>query len=129
MTRGESFDGWRDAAAEVAAASKRFDDLVARALDDIPEQFRSALENVDVVIDETPDRPDLLGLYEGIPLTKRGTGYAGVLPDRITIFRRTIERLARDDADLVRLVRETVVHELAHHFGISDDRLRELGKD
>jgi len=89
------------------------------------------MDNVEVfVADEPADgQRNLLGLYEGIPLTQRGLGYAGVVPDRITLFRRNIERVARGNADRLRgLVRETVVHEIAHHFGISDERLDELGR-
>jgi predicted Zn-dependent protease with MMP-like domain len=108
----------------------RFEELVAEALDELPEWIRGRLENVDVLIedDPPPGQPNLLGLYEGIPLTRRGVGYSGVLPDRITLFRRTIESTARSDADLRRLIGHTVVHEFAHFFGISDDRLRELDR-
>lgn len=110
---------------------KRFERLVAEAIDSLPAWVLERLENVDVVIEEEPpdDDPDLLGLYEGIPLTERGTDYAGVLPDRIVLFRRTIEAEAEDDEDLERIVADTVVHEVAHFFGISDERLRELGWD
>jgi len=112
-------------------ARKRFERLVAEAIDSLPAWVLERLENVDVVIEEEPpdDDPDLLGLYEGIPLTERGTDYAGVLPDRIVLFRRTIEAEAEDDEDLERIVADTVVHEVAHFFGISDERLRELGWD
>jgi len=104
---------------------------VAEAIDSLPAWVLERLENVDVVIEEEPpdDDPDLLGLYEGIPLTERGMDYAGVLPDRIVLFRRTIEAEAEDDEDLKRIVADTVVHEVAHFFGISDERLRELGWD
>lgn len=109
----------------------RFERLVAEAIDSLPAWVLERLENVDVVIEEEPpdDDPDLLGLYEGIPLTERGMDYAGVLPDRIVLFRRTIEAEAEDDEDLKRIVADTVVHEVAHFFGISDERLRELGWD
>ncbi len=104
---------------------------MAEAIDSLPAWVLERLENVDVVIEEEPpdDDPDLLGLYEGIPLTERGMDYAGVLPDRIVLFRRTIEAEAEDDEDLKRIVADTVVHEVAHFFGISDERLRELGWD
>lgn len=104
---------------------------MAEAIDSLPAWVLERLENVDVVIEEEPpdDDPDLLGLYEGIPLTQRGMDYAGVLPDRIVLFRRTIEAEAEDDEDLKRIVADTVVHEVAHFFGISDERLRELGWD
>jgi len=109
---------------------RRFERLVARALDDLPAWVRERLDNVEVVIEEWPpqDQPSLLGLYEGIPLTQRGQGYAGVLPDRITLFRRTIEAVGGDEERLERVVRHTVAHEVAHHFGISDDRLREIDR-
>ena len=87
------------------------------------------MENVEVLLEDAPPpgQPGLLGLYEGIPLSQRGMSYAGVLPDRITLFRRAIEREARGSAERLReIVQHTVVHEIAHHFGISDDRLREL---
>jgi predicted Zn-dependent protease with MMP-like domain len=101
--------------------------LVEEAVESIPEQFRDRLANVDFVIEETPRGDEvpggelLLGLYQGVPLTERGAGYFGVLPDRIVLFRRPIE------ADLAELVREVVIHEVAHYFGIDDDRLDELG--
>jgi predicted Zn-dependent protease with MMP-like domain len=100
-------------------------------MDDLPAWVLERLENVDVVVEEEPpdDDPDLLGIYEGIPLTERGMDYAGVLPDRIVLFRRTIEAEAEDEEDLKRIVADTVVHEVAHFFGISDERLRELGRD
>ncbi len=109
---------------------ERFDTLVREALDELPAWIRDRLDNVEVLIEEDPPpgRRNLLGLYEGIPLTERGGGYFGVLPDRITLFRASIEAGARDDEDLKRAVRRTVVHEFAHFFGISDDRLREIGR-
>jgi predicted Zn-dependent protease with MMP-like domain len=108
----------------------RFQDLVAAALDGLPAWVLRRLDNVDVLVedDPPPDRPNLLGLYEGIPLTNRNSGYFGVLPDRITLFRSTIETLAGDDEELKSVIRDTVVHEVAHFFGISDERLRELGR-
>jgi predicted Zn-dependent protease with MMP-like domain len=104
----------------------RFEALVAEALDGIPEELARHLDNVVIVVsDEPPGR--LYGLYEGIPLTRRAN-YGGLaMPDRITIFRRTILRRAADEAAVVEQVRRTVIHEVAHHFGISDARLRELG--
>lgn len=118
-----------------------FERLVAEALDGLPEQFLAHMENVEVVIEEwpTPDeladaglakdeRTELLGLYEGVPLTERDTGYAGFLPDRITLFQGPIQAVTGSDAEAIRAeVRTTVVHEVAHYFGISDDRLDELG--
>jgi predicted Zn-dependent protease with MMP-like domain len=109
----------------------RFEGLVAEALDNLPGWVHQRLDNVEVLLeDEPPDgEPELLGLYEGIPLTQRGLDYAGVLPDRITLYRRPIEREAGDDEGVKRVVAETVVHEVAHFFGISDERLHELGRE
>lgn len=107
----------------------RFEALVAEAIDRLPAWVHQKLDNVDVVVEEVPpvDEPNLLGRYEGIPLTKRGSGYTWALPDRITLFRRTIEHAAGHRPDAVRnMVAHTVVHEVAHFFGISDERLREL---
>jgi predicted Zn-dependent protease with MMP-like domain len=105
-----------------------FDELVAEALDSLPDWILDRLENVEILVEERPPRrePNLLGLYHGIPLTKRGAGYAGVLPDTITLYRRTIESVARDDDHLRSLIAHTVEHEVAHFFGISDDRLRDM---
>jgi predicted Zn-dependent protease with MMP-like domain len=106
----------------------RFDELVAEALDSLPDWVLDRLENVEILVEERPPRrePNLLGLYHGIPLTKRGAGYAGVLPDTITLYRSTIERVARDEVHLRNLIAHTVEHEVAHFFGISDDRLRDM---
>lgn len=103
---------------------------MAEALDGLPAWVLDRLENVEILVedDPPPDQPNLLGLYEGIPLTRRNSGYFGVLPDRITLFRSTIESAARDDRALRHIIGDTVVHEVAHFFGISDDRLRELGR-
>ena len=105
-----------------------FDELVAEALDSLPDWILDRLENVEILVEERPPRrePNILGLYHGIPLTKRGAGYAGVLPDTITLYRRTIESVARDDDHLRSLIAHTVEHEVAHFFGISDDRLRDM---
>jgi predicted Zn-dependent protease with MMP-like domain len=110
--------------------SDRFEDLVREALDELPPWIQERLDNVDVLIEPDPPRGQrsLLGLYEGIPLTNRGLNYSGVLPDRITLFRSTIEGAARDPEDVKRVVRRTVVHEFAHFFGISDERLREIDR-
>ena len=106
----------------------RFDELVAEAIDSLPDWVLGRLENVEILVEDRPPRrePNLLGLYHGIPLTKRGAGYAGVLPDTITLYRRTIESVARDDDHLRSLIAHTVEHEVAHFFGISDDRLRDM---
>jgi predicted Zn-dependent protease with MMP-like domain len=106
-----------------------FEALIAAALDDIPAELGREIENVAVVVEDWPPRGSrLLGLYEGVPLTKRGPmGYAGVMPDRITIFRGPLCARARDAADLAAQVRVTVLHEIGHYFGLDDHRLRELG--
>ncbi|MDH4112777.1 MAG: metallopeptidase family protein [Actinomycetota bacterium] len=110
----------------------RFMALVAEALDELPEWVRGTLDNVEVLVDDRPPDdadPDTLGLYEGIPLTERGSDYSGVLPDRITLFAVPISAEAgTDDAALKRVIGETVVHEIAHHFGIDDDRLHEIDR-
>jgi predicted Zn-dependent protease with MMP-like domain len=105
----------------------RFEELVGRALDSVPDELWSQFDNVAVVVeDEHPEEPDLLGIYEGIPLTER-EDYGGVLPDRIAIFRLPLCEMCDDEDDLVEEVRVTVVHELAHHMGIDDEQLHELG--
>jgi predicted Zn-dependent protease with MMP-like domain len=111
----------------VADGRARFEELVAEALDALPQWVLDRMENVEVVVEEhpPPGEPSLLGRYHGIPLTRRSY-YAGVLPDTITVYRSTIVRSARDDDDLRRIVAHTVEHEVAHFFGISDERLREL---
>jgi predicted Zn-dependent protease with MMP-like domain len=113
----------------MSMSTARFEELVGDALDSVPDQLMRLLDNVVVLVeDESPDGdPSLLGLYEGYALTARGVDYAGVLPDRITIFREPILRMCDTEAQVVNEVRVTVVHEIAHHFGIDDDRLHELG--
>ncbi|MCG3212071.1 MAG: hypothetical protein FOGNACKC_05718 [Anaerolineae bacterium] len=117
---------------------EEFEQLVGQALDDLPEAIHEKLANVEVVVADWPTpaelhsvgmRPGqlLLGLYQGVPLTRRGAHYGLVLPDKITIFQGPIERVCRSREDVIRQVQHTVRHELAHHFGIDDDRLRELG--
>lgn len=107
---------------------ERFEDLVAQALDGIPEGLGRLMDNVAVVVREGSRGSRLLGRYDGIPLTERGAGYEGmVMPDRITVFRQPLLARCATEAELVEQVRITVVHEVAHHFGIDDDRLHELG--
>lgn len=106
----------------------RFDELVSDALDLIPPRLAAALDNVVVLVeDRNPEEPDLLGLYEGVALTERDSSYAGSLPDAITIYREALLDICDCDDDVVDEVTITVVHEIAHHFGIDDDRLHELG--
>ena len=108
-----------------------FEDLVAEALDEIPDELARLVDNVVFVVeDDVPEGEEpLLGLYEGVPLTERGSWYAGVLPDRITIYRNPILEICDTEDDVLDEVHITVVHEIAHHFGIDDDRLHELGYD
>ena len=107
----------------------RFDELVGEAVESLPAWVHETLDNVEVFVEDAPppDQPALLGLYQGVPLSARGGHYTWAMPDRITVFRSTIERIARgDDAKLRDVIAHTVAHEIAHHFGISDDRLREI---
>ncbi|MGB3335529.1 metallopeptidase family protein [Mycobacterium sp. SMC-14] len=112
----------------VAMDPRRFDDLVSDALDLIPAELAAAFDNVVILVEgRNPEEPDLLGLYEGVALTERDSSYAGSLPDTITIYRDALLEMCESDDELVEEVRITVIHEIAHHFGIDDDRLHELG--
>lgn len=108
---------------------ERFEELVAEALDTVPVELAALIDNVVVLVeDDAPeDDPDLLGLYDGTPLTERDEWYTMVAPDRIFIYRNPTLEMCHDEAEVVREVGITVVHEIAHHFGIDDDRLHELG--
>jgi predicted Zn-dependent protease with MMP-like domain len=116
---------------------ERFERLVTEAVEGLPKEFRDSLENIDIVVEEFPGRAQLrslgmggrdtlLGLYEGVPLTHRGAHYGMVMPDKITIFQRPIEARSRSEAAVKKEVQDVIVHEIAHHFGISDARLGEL---
>ena len=116
---------------------EEFYSLVTGAVDGLPEEFLSQLENVDVVVQDYPSCDQmvrgglqrghvLLGLYEGVPKTRRGRGYGMVLPDKITIFQKPIEARCRDESEIAAEVQRVVKHEIAHHFGISDARLQEI---
>jgi predicted Zn-dependent protease with MMP-like domain len=113
----------------VDVPADRFEELVADALDEIPDELWDLMDNVAVVVREGSPASTLLGLYDGIPLTERGQGYGDsmVMPDRISIFRLPILAICESEAEVVEQVRITVVHEVAHHFGIDDSRLHELG--
>jgi len=106
---------------------ERFEEMVTSALDGLPEHLGRLMSNVAVTVEHGAGPPGLLGLYEGIPLTSRTTGYAGVLPDRITIYRQAICAICDTEQEVADQVRRTVIHEVAHHFGIDDRRLSELG--
>ena len=111
----------------IEVSPARFEEMVEAALDSLPERLGRLMSNVAVMVQQEPGPPGLLGLYEGIPLTSRTTGYAGVLPDRITIYRLAICAVCETEDEVIDQVRRTVVHEVGHHFGISDARLAELG--
>lgn len=106
---------------------ERFEQMVTEALDGLPVELGELMSNVAVTVQHEGGPPGLLGLYQGVPLTRRTTSYAGALPDRITIFRCAICAACSSEPDVVEQVRRTVVHEVGHHFGIGDTRLRELG--
>jgi predicted Zn-dependent protease with MMP-like domain len=116
---------------------RKFEKLVEQALNSLPEAIQEQLDNVDLVVEDLPSKEqlvgsgiddglDLLGLYEGLPLTER-YDYGMVLPDKITIFQKSIESICESEKEIVEEVRDTVIHEIAHHFGIDDARLEELG--
>ena len=113
----------------VTMGPEEFEGLVQQALDEVPDELLALVENCVILVEDAPppDMAGLLGLYDGVPLTERGQGYGGVLPDRILIFRKPILALCETVEDVVDQVRITVVHEIAHHFGIDDQRLDELG--
>ena len=113
----------------VEVSEDRFAELVEAAFDSVPDELAALLDNVVLFIeDDAPaDEPDLLGLYDGIPLTERDTSYGGVMPDRIYVYRNPTLAICDTEQDVVEEVGITVVHEIAHHFGIEDDRLHELG--
>jgi predicted Zn-dependent protease with MMP-like domain len=113
----------------VVMPRERFEELVSEALDTVPEQLTALIDNCVVLVEDEPPStdPGLLGLYDGVPLTERDSAYTLSVPDRITIFRTPILALCETEAEVVAEVRVTVVHEIAHHFGIDDDRLHDLG--
>jgi predicted Zn-dependent protease with MMP-like domain len=118
---------------------EKFEELVDQAVESLPPEFLDHLDNVDVLVADRPTagqlrksrlkaNQTLLGLYEGVPQTRRGTSYGIVLPDKITIFQKTIEAKCRNDEEMRAEIEHVVIHEIAHHFGISDARLREIGR-
>jgi len=107
---------------------EHFEQLVSDALDSLPPELGDAMENVAVIVQDRANGRSLFGLYEGVPLTKRGPqSYSGAMPDRITLYQDEICGACSTEAEVVALVRKTVIHEVAHHFGISDPSLEELG--
>jgi len=119
--------------------SQKFEQLVAKAIENLPDEFRERLENIDIVVADEPTRTQLrssgikrdetlLGLYEGVPLTRRSNDYGFVTPDKVTIFQKPIEAMCKNDAQIIAEVQRVVQHEIAHHFGINDNRLKELGR-
>ena len=119
---------------------ERFEWLVAKAVDSLPEEFRTKLENIDVVVEERPTQGQLvevglrrgetlLGLYQGVPQTKRSSHYGLVPPDKITIFQKPIEAKCRYNAEIMTEIQRVVRHEIAHHFGIGDARLEQIERN
>lgn len=107
---------------------QRFDELVSDALDLIPPELAAAMDNVVVLVDDRhPEEPDLLGLYEGVALTERDSDYSGALPDAITIYRAALLDVCESEQQVIEEVAVTVIHEIAHQFGIDDERLHQLG--
>jgi predicted Zn-dependent protease with MMP-like domain len=117
----------------------KFEELVDKAVKSLPQEFFNHLENIDVLVEDQPTlsqlrksklqaNQTLLGLYEGVPQTRRNSNYGMVLPDKITIFQKTIEAKCRDEAEIIAEIEKVVKHEIAHYFGISDGRLREIGR-
>ncbi|NLG54853.1 MAG: metallopeptidase family protein [Rhodococcus sp.] len=112
----------------VSMTEDRFDELVSEALDLIPEALAAAIDNVVVLVDARSDEdPHLLGLYQGVALTERDSHYGGSLPDTITVYREALLDMCDSEEEVVEEVAVTVIHEVAHYFGIDEDRLHELG--
>ena len=116
-------------ASRISTAPSDIERFVEEAVESIPSDLRERISNVQIVIEDEPTDPHLLGLYQGIPLTRRGVYYAGALPDKITIYRAPLERLYGHDTERLRSeTKRVVLHEIAHHFGISDERLVEIDR-
>ncbi|MBJ8346302.1 metallopeptidase family protein [Antrihabitans sp. YC2-6] len=112
----------------VSMDADRFEELVGEALDLIPRELAAAIDNVVVLVEaQNEEEPDLLGLYHGIALTERDSNYGGSLPDTVTIYRDTILSICSTEAEVIHEVAVTVIHEIAHYFGIDEDRLHRLG--
>jgi predicted Zn-dependent protease with MMP-like domain len=109
-------------------SDERFDEFVSDAIKSLPPELAKDMSNVAIYVEDEAKGRNLFGLFQGVPLTKRGPlSYSGALPDRITIYQRTIEQYAHTEQQVRDQVRKTVIHEIGHHFGIDDDRLKELG--
>lgn len=119
---------------------EEFERIIIQTIADMPEKIRKLLENVEIVVDDYPSdyqlkkvnqgsKYGLLGLYEGVPKSKRGVGYANVLPDKITIFQKNIERIAQNNEDVTKIIRRTIYHEIAHHFGFDEKGARKIEKE
>ena len=109
---------------------KEFEIVVRKAIDSLPKEFAGKLQNLEIVIEDNPSRGGktlLLGLYQGVPLAKRGHYYAGVLPDKITLYQKNIEAVCGTEGEMISEIQKTLLHELGHYFGISEKRLRKLG--
>ncbi len=111
----------------VLVEPEQFERMVSRALDGLPHKLGAVMRNVAVTVDQDSTALNLLGLYQGVPLTARTSHYSAVMPDRITIFRHAICAICRSEEEVVEQVRRTVIHEVGHHFGIDDERLHDLG--
>lgn len=111
----------------IEMSRERFEELVSAALDEVPLALTKTMDNVVILVEDESERPGILGLYEGYALTDRGWDYSGALPDRIFIYRNPILRICHTEEQVVAEVTTTVVHEIAHHFGIDDAKLHLLG--
>jgi predicted Zn-dependent protease with MMP-like domain len=110
---------------------QQFEDVVKKALATLPKEITRRLENIEITVENLPNKPDkknlLLGLYHGVPLEKRGSFYGGVLPDKITLYQKNIEAISKDEKDMVDQIQRTLLHEIGHYFGMSERKLRSLG--
>ena len=111
---------------------KDFETVVGRALEELPEEFKNGLDNIEIVIEDLPKNSKaskilLVWLYQGVPLEKRGHYYAGALPDKITLFQRNIEAICKNEAEMIDQIKRTLLHEIGHYFGMTDKKLRGLG--
>jgi len=111
---------------------KQFEDIIEKAIRQLPDEFRNGLDNIEVTIEDIPDfkvpkNTILLGLYQGVPLDERTHYYAGILPDKITLYRKNIEAVCGTEEEMIEQIKTTLLHEIGHYFGINDKRLREMG--